>query len=277
MGGAHGVVAGLAGELLYGAVLEDEDRRPDEVGEEASPEDDDEDGEVLPEVEAVVGEELALGDVADGFACIEAEGEKAAHNASEDGYGEAFAEGEVGLACFGLFFGGDFALFGDACGSVDGDAEETDEDAEEDDLAGGLVEDGEELAVEDGGNDGAEGGAEAEGDGVSEGDAEVADGEAEGEATGSPEDAPEDGVVDAAGVLSVGGVKDGEEVRDEDAGEEGGGDDPGGETLDEPVDLPRPALDAAEGDEVCGGGETADPVIDDADKRIRSHESSLLE
>ncbi len=67
------------------------------------------------------------------------------------------------------------------------------------------------------------------------------------------------------------------EVRDEDAGEEGGGDDPGGEALDEPVDLPRPALDAAEGDEVGCGGETADPVKDDADKRIRSHESSLLE
>jgi hypothetical protein len=34
-------------------------------------------------------------------------------------------------------------FLGDACGSVDGDAEDADEDAGEDDLAGGLVEDGE--------------------------------------------------------------------------------------------------------------------------------------
>ena len=90
----------------------------------------------------------------------------------------------------------------------------------EDDLAGGLVEDGEELSVEDGRDDGAEGGAEAEGDGVSEGDAEVADGEAEGEAADSPENAPEDGVVDAAGVLRVGGVEDAEDVGDEEVGED---------------------------------------------------------
>ncbi len=88
-----------------------------------------------------------------------------------------------------------------AGGSVDGYADEADEDAEQDDLAGGLVEDGAELAVIDGRDDGAEGGAEAEGDGVSEGDAEVADGEAEGDAADSPEDAPEEGVVDAAGIL----------------------------------------------------------------------------
>ncbi len=66
------------------------------------------------------------------------------------------------------------------------------------------------LSVEDGRHDGAEDGAEAEGDGVSEGDTEVADGEAEGDAADSPEDSPEDGVVDAAGVLGVGGLKDGE-------------------------------------------------------------------
>ena len=67
--------------------------------------------------------------------------------------------------------------------------------------------------------------------------------------------------------------EDAEEVRDEEGGEDERGDDPGGEALDEPVDLPGPALDSAEGDEVGGGGEAADPVIDDADERIWSHES----
>ena len=58
LGGAHGVEAGLTDELADGAVLEDEDGRPDEVGDEASPEHDDEDGEILPKVETACGEEL---------------------------------------------------------------------------------------------------------------------------------------------------------------------------------------------------------------------------
>lgn len=136
------------------------------------------------------------------------------------------------------------------------------------------MEDGVHLAVVDGRDDGAEDHTEAEGDGVSEGEAEIADGEAEGESADSPEDAPEDGVVDAAGVGDIGCVQDAERVRDEDAGEDDGRDDPGGEALDEPVDFPRPALNAAEGDEVGGGGEAADPVEDDADERIGSHVSS---
>ena len=127
----------------------------------------------------------------------------------------------------------------------------------------------------DGGDDGAESGAETEGDGVSESDAEIADGEAEGEAACSPEDSPEDGVVDAAGILSISGVENAEEVWDEDPCEDDWRDDPCGETLNEPVDLPRPALDAAERDEVGGGGEASNPVKDDAKKRIWSHESSF--
>ena len=72
-------------------------------------------------------------------------------------------------------------------------------------------------------------------------------------------------------------MENAEDVRDEDVCENDGGDDPCGEALDEPVDLPRPALDSTEGDEVGGGGEAANPVIDDADKRIGSHGTSLSE
>ena len=273
--GAHGVHAGFARELFCGVIFDDEDGGPDEVGEEASPKDDDENGEILPEIEFVMGEQLRLGESADGLAGVEAKGEEAAHNAREDGDGEAFSEVVVSLSGFGFFFGGKFMLLGDAGGSVDGDADDADDDADEDDLAGGLVEDGEDLPVKDGRDDGAEGGAETEGDRISEGDAEIADGEAEGEAAGSPEDAPEDGVIDAAGVLGEGGVEDAEEVGDEQRGEDDRREDPCGEALDEPVDLPRPALDAAEGDEVGGGGETSNPVEDDAEKRIWSHLASL--
>ena len=80
--------------------------RPDEVGEEASPEDDDEHREVLPQVETVVGEEFDLGEVADGLACGQSEGEEAAHEAGQDGDGDAFAEGEVALTGLGLLLQG---------------------------------------------------------------------------------------------------------------------------------------------------------------------------
>jgi hypothetical protein len=65
-------------------------------------------------------------------------------------------------------------------------------------------------------------------------------------------------------------------VRNEEEGHHGRGDDPGGEALDDPVDLPGPALDLAEWDEVGGGGEAPDQVVDDAEKEIGSHVASLL-
>jgi len=223
----------------------------------------------------VVCQQCCFGEVADRFAGVETEGEETAHDAGEDGDGESLAEVVVGFSGFGFFFGRDFALFRHAGGSVDGDADDADENAEQDDLARGLVEDGKELAVIDRRDDGSECSTETESDGVSESDAEVAYGEAEGEASGTPEDAPEDRIVDAGRVLTIGGVEDSEGVGDEDPGEDDGCDDPCGEALDEPIDLPRPALDAAEGDEIGGGGESSDPVKDDTKKRIRSHEASF--
>ncbi len=83
-----------------------------------------------------------FGELGDGGSGVEAEGEEGAHDAGEDGDGDAFAEVVVGFAGFGFFFGGDFVFFGVAGGSVDGYADDADEDAEEDDLAGGLVHDG---------------------------------------------------------------------------------------------------------------------------------------
>ncbi len=93
--GAHGVGAGFAEELADGVVLEDEDGGPDEVGEEASPENDDEDGKVLPEVEAAGGEKIGLGEGADGLACSRPKAKKELMNAGEDGDGDALAEGVV--------------------------------------------------------------------------------------------------------------------------------------------------------------------------------------
>jgi hypothetical protein len=134
LSGTHRVEVGFAGKLLDGSVLEDEDDGPDEVGQEASPENDDEDGKVLPEVETMVSEQLGLGEVADGFAGFEAEGKEGAHNAGEDGEGDSFAEGEVSLPGFGLLFGGHFTFFGKSCGSVHGDGDETKNYAVENDL-----------------------------------------------------------------------------------------------------------------------------------------------
>jgi hypothetical protein len=61
-----------------------------------------------------------------------------------------------------------------------------------------------------------------------------------------------------------------EEVRNKKAGENERGDNPRGKTLDEPIDLPRPSLDASEGDEIGSRGKAADPVVDDADEWIWS-------
>ena len=77
-----------------------------------------------------MGEEFLAGDLGDGFAGVETEGEEGAHKAGKDCDGEALSEGVIGLACFGLFFGRDLVLFGDAGRSVDGDAEDTDGDAQ---------------------------------------------------------------------------------------------------------------------------------------------------
>ena len=183
----------------------------------------------------MVCEEFALGDVSDGCAGFEAEGEEGAHDAGEDGYGDSFAEVVVGFAGLGFFFGGDFALFGEASGSIDGYGNEADSDTGEDDLAGDLVEDDVNGTVVDGWDEGSEGGAEAQGNSITEGEAEIADGEAEGDAADAPENSPEKGVVDAGG---GGFAKDADEVGDEDEGEDERGDDPCGEALDEPIDLP---------------------------------------
>lgn len=68
-------------------------------------------------------------------------------------------------------------------------------------------------------------------------------------------------------------MEDAEEIGDEERGEDHRRDEPGCYSLNEPVDLPGPAFDATEGDEVGSGSEAADPVIDDANKRIWSHAS----
>lgn len=80
--------------------------------------------------------------------------------------------------------------------------------------------------------------AKSQSDGVSESQAKITDGEAKDEAAYAPKDSPENGEEDAAVIVRVGGMEDSDGVRNEDAGEAEGSDNPGGESLDEPVDLP---------------------------------------
>jgi hypothetical protein len=56
-------------------------------------------------------------------------------------------------------------------------------------------------------------------------------------------------------------LEDAGEVWNEQAGEKDRSDDSGGKALDEPVDLPGPALDAAEREEIRRGRQAPDPVI----------------
>ena len=66
-------------------------------------------------------------------------------------------------------------------------------------------------------------------------------------------------------------MKNGKKIRDSREARTMGATIQAANALNEPVDLPRPALDSAKGNEVGGGGEAANPVIKNADKRIRSH------
>jgi hypothetical protein len=56
-------------------------------------------------------------------------------------------------------------------------------------------------------------------------------------------------------------LEDAGEVWNEQAGENDRCDDSGGKALDKPVDLPGPALDAAEREEIRRGREAPDPVV----------------
>ena len=129
-------------------------------------------------------------------------------------------------------------LLGDASGSIDCYANDADQNAEQDDLPCGRMEDDSELAVSDGWDDGSEGCAEAERDGVSERDAQVTDGKTEGDAADSPENSEEKGEPDIFRVCEVDLVDDAEEIGDEDGAENDGCNDPRSEALDEPIDLP---------------------------------------
>ncbi len=115
-------------------VLRDKNCGPDEIREKASPEDNDQYGKILPKIESVVSEEFLPGDFSDGLAGVETEGKEGTHEAGKDGDGEAFSEGVVGLACFGLFFRCDLVFLGDTSCPVDGNTDDTDSNAQQDDL-----------------------------------------------------------------------------------------------------------------------------------------------
>ena len=162
-----------------------------------------------------MSEEFGLGEGTYGSAGFETECEEGTHDASEDGYSNALAEVVISLSSFRLLFRGDFVFLGPACGTVDRYCDKADQNSEEDDLSGGLVDDGVDRTIVDGWDESAEGGAEAQSDGVTKSDAEVADGETEGKAADSPKRTPEERVEDAG---ARGSVKDGEEIGDEKQG-----------------------------------------------------------
>ena len=63
-------------------------------------------------------------------------------------------------------------------------------------------------------------------------------------------------------------LEDAGEVWNEQAGEKDRSDDSGGKALDEPVDLPGPALDRPERYEIGSRGQSSNPVVDHSDKRV---------
>src|ERR1700689_2668748 len=94
--------------------------------------------------------------------------------------------------------------------------------------------------------------------GIPEGDAQVADREAKGETPDSPKRPPKQRIEDAVVRCRT---QHQEKIWNEYAGENNRRDNPCREALNQPIDLPGPALDTAKGDEVRRGGESSDPVI----------------
>src|SRR6185437_15148380 len=101
---AHGIDARLTEELFGGAVLEDEDRRPDEVCCEAAPENHDQHRQIGPEIEVASGDELCFGKVGNGLAGVKAEGEEGTHKASQNCDGDPLGEVVVTLTSFKFYF-----------------------------------------------------------------------------------------------------------------------------------------------------------------------------
>jgi hypothetical protein len=171
---------------------------------------------------------------------------------------------KVALAGGGLLFGRHLALFARARRPAHTDGNQRKHDAHQRHLPGPLMRNGVPLAVVDRRNNGAESGAEPERNRITQPQSEVADGETEGQTSHAPQQAPEHRPEDIASGREARGVQDVKRMRHEDQRQHRRRDQPRGHALDDPVDLPRPALDAAEGDEVRGGAEAADPMKDDA-------------
>ena len=252
--GAEWIDALGSGELADRAVFEDEDEGPHKVGDEPAPENDDEHGKILPEFGAMIRLQLAESDEADGLARIETVGKAGTHDPRKDGHSQTAGEREVTLAGLGFLFFRDLALFGQACHATDGHSDQADEDSKKDDLAGERVDDGDDLelacgfAVEEWWQKCAERCTQAESDRVSKTKAEIADGEAEREASHAPQHTPHDRVPNGGtGCL----LEDADQIRNEQAGHERWRNQPCCDTLNDPVNFPRPTLDAPERNEIA--------------------------
>ena len=162
---------------------------------EAAPENDDQDGKILPKIEAMLCNEPDTCYLRNGFACSEPVGEAGTHDAGEDGYGQSLAKGEVALPCLCPVLAGNFMLFRIAGEAADGNRQHAHAHSGEYHLPGALVQDGGHLAAEDRWHQGAERGTKAERDCISKSNAEVANGEAEGESAYPPHHSPETCVV----------------------------------------------------------------------------------
>ena len=66
-------------------------------------------------------------------------------------------------------------------------------------------------------------------------------------------------------------MKNVEEMGDQQKRQYHRSDEPGGNALDDPVNFPGPALDSTKWNEIAGRSEATDPVIENANKRVRTH------
>ena len=128
------------------------------------------------------------------------------------------------------------------------------------------------LSAEERRHQGAECGAKTEGDGISQSDPQISDRKPESKATDTPQGTPDHRMPEG---LCRRVMQDTGESGYKDPGDQERSDDPCRESLDDPVNLPGPALDWPKGYEIRGRGQSSDPMIDHANERIRAQTSPL--
>ena len=264
----------VRGEVLVtGLVFEIEHDAPDEVRREAA---DKENAEFRQTAPDGIGASRFCG-LSDRIARRESEGKASAHDAAEGRDNDTLAEAKLRNR-FRLLFRRHFFFLGQTGERRDRDAEQTDTDTRQRDLArrgrSNLRQrfrdrNGRDKGLEDRREQRADRGAVTERHTGAQRQAEIAHRQAVGQAAEAPEKAEEERPPKCARRLRGDDVN---EILGQNAREEPRADQPREETANQPIGFPGPFFNAFVGNVETPGGQAAEPVKDNAKNWVGVHE-----